>query len=104
RRECRTAAEPLAPAPEPYVDLAEQVLHAVRREQCRRVSDFLLRRTLLGFARDQGVQIAPEVASLMGRELRWSPDTVQQELQTYFQWVESTQEFRRPVAPVKDRS
>jgi glycerol-3-phosphate dehydrogenase len=37
-----------------YPDIAAQVVFAVREEQCRRAEDFIMRRTLLGFSRDQG--------------------------------------------------
>jgi glycerol-3-phosphate dehydrogenase len=40
-------------APE-YPDIAAQVVFAVREEQCVTVDDFIFRRTLLGFSRDQG--------------------------------------------------
>lgn len=102
RRPCRTAGTPLPQVPRAN-DLAGHVLYSVRREQCRRVSDFLLRRTLLGFAPDQAVDTAPEVAAIMGRELGWSSDTTRHELDAYLEYVESTQEFRRPVAPRSDR-
>ena len=38
-----------------YPDIAAQVVFAVREEQCVNPDDFIFRRTLLGFSRDQGV-------------------------------------------------
>jgi glycerol-3-phosphate dehydrogenase len=43
--------ERLAPQ---YPDFAAQVVFAVREEQCVQPDDFIFRRTLLGFSRDQG--------------------------------------------------
>jgi glycerol-3-phosphate dehydrogenase len=60
---------PLHPA---YPDLASQVILAVRTECCCRISDFLLRRTRLGFSPDLGVRAIPAVAERMGRELGWT--------------------------------
>ena len=37
-----------------YPDIAAQVVFAVREEQCVRAEDFIFRRTMLGFSRDQG--------------------------------------------------
>jgi glycerol-3-phosphate dehydrogenase len=37
-----------------YPDIAAQVVFAVREEQCVHADDFIFRRTLLGFSRDQG--------------------------------------------------
>jgi glycerol-3-phosphate dehydrogenase len=47
-------------APE-YPDIAAQVVFAVREEQCARAEDFIMRRTLLGFSRDQGRRALPAV-------------------------------------------
>jgi glycerol-3-phosphate dehydrogenase len=68
-RENEELLRPLHPA---YPDLAAQVILAVREESCQRVSDFLLRRTRLGFSPDLGIQAIPAIAEWMGRELGWS--------------------------------
>jgi glycerol-3-phosphate dehydrogenase len=75
-------------------DIAAQVVHAVRAEQCRRVSDFILRRTTLGFSRDQGLGAAEAVAALMARELGWSPERSAAEKRAFNEYVETTQAFR----------
>ncbi len=73
-------AEPLAPnAP----DIAAQVVHATRQEQCRRVVDFVFRRSFLGFRPDQGRAAARSVACWMAAELGWSPSRVAGELDEY---------------------
>jgi glycerol-3-phosphate dehydrogenase len=46
-------AEPLAPE---YPDIAAQVVFAVHREYCVTAEDFIFRRSLLGFSRDQGAR------------------------------------------------
>ncbi len=71
---------PLAAA---YPDIAAQVPYAVHEEQCRRLTDFLFRRTMLGFSTDQGVQAAPEAAKLMGQELGWSAAQQAAELERF---------------------
>lgn len=83
--------EPLSPhAP----DIAAQVVFAAHTEQCARLVDFLARRTLLGFSHDQGLSAAPRAASLLARELGWSPARVEDELRLYQDYVAATQAFR----------
>jgi glycerol-3-phosphate dehydrogenase len=84
--------ERLAPG---YPDIAAQVKHAVRSEQCLRLSDFILRRTALGFSHDQGLGAAGRVAALMARELGWPPEREAAEMQVFNKYVEMTQAFRR---------
>jgi glycerol-3-phosphate dehydrogenase len=80
-------AERLAPQ---YPDIAAQVIFAIRQEQCVHLSDFLLRRTLLGFTPDQGLAAVPAVAALMSRELKWSPARTASEVEDYRRWVKET--------------
>jgi glycerol-3-phosphate dehydrogenase len=81
------------------------VIFAVREEQCLRLSDFLLRRTRLGFSADQGMAAAPRVAELMAGELGWSPARKTAELDAYRAVVARTQAFRHEsaAAPQRDR-
>jgi glycerol-3-phosphate dehydrogenase len=73
-------AQPLAPD---LPDTVAQVIYSVRNEFCRHVSDFLLRRSLAGFSRDQGRAAAPSVARWIGRELGWSEDRRLEEISQY---------------------
>jgi len=77
-----------------YPDIAAQVAFAVRQEACERLTDFLLRRSLLGFSPDQGMAAAPAVARLMAEELNWTAARQAAELEAYQNWVEQTQAFR----------
>ena len=91
--ECATASTPLPGAGAGHADdgdLAAQVAVAVRREQCVRLSDFLLRRTLLGFGRDQGMGVAPAAAAAMAAELQWTSARTEAELEAYREWVDET--------------
>jgi glycerol-3-phosphate dehydrogenase len=84
-------ARPLAPE---YPDIAAQVVFAARTEQCVRLSDFLLRRTLLGFSPDQGTRAVAAAAAVMARELRWTPVRTAAEIEAYREWIAGTQAFR----------
>jgi glycerol-3-phosphate dehydrogenase len=82
--------QPLAP---PYPDVAAEVVFAVRSEHCRRISDFIRRRTRLGASADQGWSAAARVAELMGAELAWQPDRVAAEIESYRDDIASTIAF-----------
>jgi glycerol-3-phosphate dehydrogenase len=82
--------QPLAPG---YREIAAQAVFAVRSEQCRRLSDFLLRRTFLGFTPDQGLTAAPAAAAILARELGWTAARAAQELADYRGWVDGTRAF-----------
>jgi glycerol-3-phosphate dehydrogenase len=83
--------EPLSPhAP----DVAAQVVFAARAEQCARLVDFLLRRTLLGFSQDQGQSASARAAALLAEELAWSPERTSAEISLYQDYIVATQAFR----------
>ncbi len=82
---------PLSPA---HPDIGAQVIFGVRAEHCRRVSDFIRRRTLLGASPDQGWEAAPRVAALMAAELGWSPQEIESQLQAYRREIDATRAFR----------
>ena len=75
-------------------DIAAQVVFAVRQELCLHLNDFLLRRSLLGFTRDQGGQAVEQTVSYMARELSWSQAQIATEVQSYERHSTRTQEFR----------
>lgn len=75
-------------------DIAAQVIFAARTEQCSRLVDFLLRRTLLGFSKDQGQSAAACAASLLAQELSWSPARLDAEMSLYHDHIAMTQAFR----------
>ena len=79
---------PLAPGY--HLDIAAQVVYGIRKEQCFRAGDFLLRRTLLGFSPDQGRRALPGVIACMGDELNWSATKRAEELDAYMQWIHRT--------------
>jgi glycerol-3-phosphate dehydrogenase len=62
----------------------QDVTHAVRHEFAERVSDVLMRRTMLAYERkDQGRAVAPRVAALMGELLRWTDAGVRLAIEEY---------------------
>jgi glycerol-3-phosphate dehydrogenase len=79
-------------------DIAAQVVFAVRDELCARVTDFIWRRSRLGFSVDQGASAVESVAAIMARELEWSDRRRDEELERYRQTVAATQAFREAAS------
>ena len=95
-RPCTTAETPLPGASEANLtpSLEALVERAARREQCIHLSDFMLRRTTLGFTPDQGRSVVDEAARLLGNKLGWDEERRAAELQQYSRTLEPTQAFR----------
>ncbi len=73
--------EPLVPG-QPY--LRAEAVYAVRHEMATTLDDVLSRRTRAHlFDRPASLAAAPDVAALIGEELRWSPDETTDQLETY---------------------
>ncbi|MBW8868702.1 MAG: hypothetical protein JF610_15485, partial [Acidobacteria bacterium] len=79
-----------------HSNLAAQVVFAVRSEHCRRVSDFIRRRTRLGASADQGWNAARRVAEIMGAELSWPPSRIAAEIEDYGRDIAATRAFAGP--------
>jgi glycerol-3-phosphate dehydrogenase len=61
-------------------DVEAQVVHAVRREACERVADFVFRRSRLSFTAHRGRPALGRIAAVMREELGWSDQRVADEL------------------------
>ena len=70
RRKCTTSSRPL-PGASAALDLnnVTELASRAQEEQCVHLADFMLRRTTLGFARDQGRSVAALAASLLAAML-----------------------------------
>jgi glycerol-3-phosphate dehydrogenase len=84
-----------------YPDIAAQVIFAIREEQCVRLTDFIWRRTLLGFSHDQGRSAVPKITDLMAGEMTWSAARKTAELANYQRHIDQTQQFRRRDVPTE---
>jgi glycerol-3-phosphate dehydrogenase len=77
--------EPLIPEL-PY--LKAEILYAVTHEGARSVDDVLSRRTRINFeAKDQGLGVAKEVASLIGKVLGWNAAQSKDSVKAYEELV-----------------
>ncbi len=75
-------------------DVGAQVVFAARTEQCVRLVDFILRRSLLGFSGDQGQSALSAAAILLAEELGWSPARTNAEVELYQDCIARTHAFR----------
>lgn len=63
-------------------EIAAQIIHAARDEMAMTLEDAVFRRTGLGTLGDPGAEAMTHAAALMARELGWSDDRTQHELQS----------------------
>lgn len=77
-------------------DLREHVARAVSAEHCVHLEDFMLRRSTNGLSPDQGLDIVPEVATILSRELSWTAARKDSEVARYHALVESSRRHARP--------
>ncbi len=91
----RDAGGPNAEAP---LLLRAEIEYAVREEAALTVSDFLLRRNLLGLAPGQGLPDAEAIAAVMGQLLGWSLDETRHQTAAYRAAIALTRSFRPSVA------
>jgi glycerol-3-phosphate dehydrogenase len=76
----RSAPELLNPTDVQGAALIAEVAFAVRFEFARNLTDILHRRSMTGLAPDLGISVAPGIAAAAARELGWSHDETQRQL------------------------
>lgn len=91
-----TLAEQIHPA---YPDIRAQLRIAVEQESCLTLSDFMMRRTALYFAPDQGRQAASIVSQELASLLDWNIEERQRQEATYAQEVSWTQHWKEQAQP-----
>ncbi|MDD5288247.1 MAG: glycerol-3-phosphate dehydrogenase/oxidase [Dehalococcoidales bacterium] len=64
-------------------DIVAQIWYAVHEESAITVSDFILRRSGIGFMQCQGMDAVETIAKEMGRLLGWSPEEEQRQIAEY---------------------
>jgi glycerol-3-phosphate dehydrogenase len=84
--------EPLAAS---YPDIKAEIAYAISYEWTTTVSDFMLRRSMLGFTPDQGQGALEAVARTMGAELGWPEERISAECESYRAHIAMTQAFRQ---------
>jgi glycerol-3-phosphate dehydrogenase len=74
-------------------DIIAQIWYAVKEEYCLTVSDFMIRRSALGFRKDQGIDAAKVVATEMKGMLNWSEAELSHQTEDYMKAVALTKQF-----------
>jgi glycerol-3-phosphate dehydrogenase len=83
--------------------LKAEVVYSAREEGAMHLEDVLVRRTHINFeVQDRGVEAAPVVADLMAKELGWSDEQRQTELDAYLKRVEA--ELKANAAPTDEEA
>lgn len=93
----------LEPIPGADSYLKAEVVYSTREEGAMHLEDVLVRRTHINFeVQDRGVEAASAVADLMARELGWSDEQRQTELDAYLKRVEA--ELKANAAPTDEEA
>jgi glycerol-3-phosphate dehydrogenase len=82
-------------------DIVAQVWHAVTEEGALTVSDFLLRRSVVGLGPCQGLDAAETVADEMGRLLGWDSGECRRQVAVYRESARLGQVFREDPTPAE---
>ena len=77
---CRSNGDDAAPVADGSDATPAEIRYAVRREMAVRLADVVLRRTDLGTAGDPGERALRRCADIMGEELGWSTDRIEEEI------------------------
>jgi len=80
---------------ETNLDILAEVVHAVEKESALTLSDFMLRRSLIGFRQCEGLDCCETVAKKMGEILGWSDDQVSTQIRAYEKEIAVRHEYER---------
>ncbi|HSW57188.1 MAG TPA: glycerol-3-phosphate dehydrogenase/oxidase [Dehalococcoidales bacterium] len=75
-------------------DILAQIKWAVENESAVTIADFMLRRSLMGFAADQGQAAVDTVAAEMAGYLKWDSSERQKQIDSYSEFVKLGQMWR----------
>jgi len=68
---------------ETNLDIMAEIIHAIEKESALTLTDFMLRRSLIGFRQCEGLDCCKKVAQEMGEILDWSDHEVASQMQAY---------------------
>ena len=77
-------------------DIIAQIWYAVKNETCMTVSDFMLRRSVVGLRRDQGNDAVMTVADEMAKLLNWGAGEKDRQVREHKSVAALAQKFRNP--------
>ena len=75
-------------------DIIAQIWHAVKNESCMTVDDFMIRRSIVGFRKDQGMDAVAVVAREMKNILGWNSEEEIRQVEAYKSVAALGQRFR----------
>jgi glycerol-3-phosphate dehydrogenase len=87
----KSLAQPICPG---QPDIRAQIQHAVRQEQALSISDFMLRRSLLGLSPTRGKEAVATVSNDMASLLGWNEKEKQKQIGDYLNFISIGQSFQ----------
>lgn len=77
-----------------HPDCRAQIIHAVLGEDARTLTDYMIRRSDVGFSASQGVEVARSVADEMARLLGWDTRRTRDEMDAYMEKIAIGQRYQ----------
>jgi glycerol-3-phosphate dehydrogenase len=77
-------------------DIIAQIRHAVKMESCMTVSDFMVRRSIIGLRKDQGADAVVVIAKEMQKLLNWTEEEKTRQIEAQNFLSSLGQRFRNP--------
>jgi len=72
-------------------DVKAQINYAVKNEFAKSISDFMLRRSAIGYSDCRGLDCCGEVGKIMGQLLNWDESWINKEIEEYKRFIHSSQ-------------
>lgn len=80
------------------LDIMAEVTHAVEKESAFTLTDFMLRRNLIGFTQCEGLDCCAKVAKQMGKILRWSTREISSQVRAYKKEIAMRHAYEKETA------
>lgn len=80
------------------LDIMAEVTHAVEKESALTLTDFILRRSLIGFTQCEGLDCCAKVAEKMGKILRWSTRGISSQVRAYKKEIAMRHAYEKETA------
>jgi len=83
---------------ETNLDIMAEIIHAIEKESALTLTDFMLRRSLIGFRQCEGLDCRMKVGKKMGEILGWSDHEVASQIQAYEKEIAMRHAYERELS------
>jgi len=83
---------------ETNLDIMAEIVHSIEKESALTLSDFMLRRSLIGFRQCEGLNCSPKVAKKMAEILAWSDQELSAQIEAYQKEIAMRHAYERELS------